>query len=117
MRRHPQDGAEILEQIDGLRDMAQIVLCHQECYDGSGYPKGLKGEQIPVGARIASVVDAFDAMITDRPYRKGMPIEQAIEELQRQRGVQFDPQVVDAIIETYREGKLNRAHGTHEPVA
>ena len=113
MRRHPADGAEILEKIDGLKEMAKIVRYHQEAYDGSGYPAGLKGEEIPIGARIATVVDAFDAMITDRPYRKGMPIEQAIEELQRQRGIQFDPQVVDAIIEIYKEGKLNRAQGTH----
>lgn len=111
MRRHPVDGAEILEQIDGLQEMAKIVRCHQESYDGSGYPKGLKGEQIPVGARIAAVVDAFDAMVTDRPYRKGMPIELAIEELKRQRGIQFDPQVVDAVVEMYQEGKLTRAHG------
>ena len=113
MRRHPTDGAEILEQIDGLKEMAKIVRCHQESYDGSGYPKGLKGVDIPIGARIASVVDAFDAMITDRPYRKGVPIEQAVEELARQRGIQFDPDVVDAIIDIYKEGKLNRAHGTH----
>ncbi len=106
MRRHPIDGAEILEQISGLEEMAQIVRYHQEAYDGSGYPEGLKGDQIPIGARIATAVDAFDAMITDRPYRKGMPIEQAIKELKRNRGVQFDPDVVDAIISLYEEGNL-----------
>jgi len=110
MRRHPVDGAEILEQITGLQEMAKIVRYHQEAYDGSGYPDGLKGEEIPVGARIATVVDAFDAMITDRPYRKGMPIAKAIEELGRNRGTQFDPIVVDAIIEIYQEGNLNPAH-------
>jgi hypothetical protein len=110
MRRHPVDGAEILEEISGLKDMAQIVRYHQEAYDGSGYPEGLKGEQIPVGARIATVVDAFDAMITDRPYRKGMPIERAIEELKRNRGTQFDPKVVDAILALYEDGNLRPVH-------
>ena len=109
MRRHPTDGAEILEQISGLDELAKIVRYHQESYDGSGYPAGLRGEQIPLGARIASVVDAFDAMITDRPYRKGMAIERAIEELKRCRGRQFDPIVVDAIIAIYEEGKLHPA--------
>ena len=110
MRHHPVDGAEILEQIAGLKEMAKIVRYHQEAYDGSGYPDGLKGEEIPIGARIATVVDAFDAMITDRPYRKGMPIEEAIEELKRNRGVQFDPIVVDAVIGLYEEGGLHPAH-------
>jgi len=106
MRRHPIDGAEILEQITGLKEMAQIVRYHQEAYDGSGYPEGLKGEKIPLGARIAAVVDAFDAMITDRPYRKGMPIEQAIEELKRNSGIQFDPKVVETIVSLYIDGSL-----------
>ena len=116
MRLHPVDGAEILEQIAGLKEMARIVRYHQESYDGSGYPEGLKGEQIPIGSRIAAVVDAFDAMITDRPYRKGMPVERAIEELTRNRGVQFDPQVVDALIGLYVEGNLKPAH-LPEPAA
>lgn len=106
MRRHPVDGAEILEQIDGLKEMSQIIRYHQESYDGSGYPEGLKGEKIPIGARIAAAVDAFDAMVTDRPYRKGMPIEKAIEELKRYSGKQFDPLIVDAIVEIYEEGRL-----------
>jgi len=110
MRRHPVDGAEILEQIDGLKEMAKIVRYHQEAFDGSGYPEGLKGQEIPIGARIATVVDAFDAMITDRPYRKGMPVEKAIEELKRHRGGQFDPKVVDAIVAIYDEGNLKPAH-------
>ena len=110
MRRHPVDGAEILEQITGLKEMSKVVRYHQEAYDGSGYPEGLKGDQIPIGARIATVVDAFDAMITDRPYRKGMPIEKAIHELKRNRGSQFDPKVVDALVALYEEGKLKPAH-------
>jgi len=110
MRRHPVDGAEILEQIAGLKEMAKIVRYHQEAYDGSGYPEGLKGEEIPIGARIATAVDAFDAMVTDRPYRKGMTIERAIEELKRNRSTQFDPVVVDAIVKLYEEGTLKPAH-------
>jgi HD-GYP domain-containing protein (c-di-GMP phosphodiesterase class II) len=119
MRRHPADGAEILEQISGLKELAKIVRCHQESYNGSGYPAGLKGNEIPMGARIASAVDAFDAMVTDRPYRKGMPVQKAIDELRRNRGVQFDPLVVDAIISLYEEGTLkplhdHGSHGKHE---
>ena len=110
MRRHPVDGAEILEQIAGLREMSKIVRYHQEAYNGSGYPEGLTGEQIPVGARIATAVDAFDAMITDRPYRKGMPVEKAIQELTRNRGIQFDPQVVDVIVSLSEEGTLKPVH-------
>ena len=110
MRRHPVDGAEILEQIAGLKEMSKIVRYHQEAYDGSGYPEGLKGSAIPIGARIATAVDAFDAMVTDRPYRKGMTVEQAVEELKRNRGTQFDPIVVDTIIELYQDGKLKPAH-------
>ncbi len=115
MRRHPVDGAEILEQIDGLKEVARIVRYHQEAYDGSGYPEGLKGEQIPIGARIATVVDAFDAMITDRPYRKGMPVAEAIEELKRNRGTQFDPRVVEAVVTLYEQGNLKPVH-LPEPV-
>ena len=113
MRRHPVDGAEILEQIANLEEMAQNVRYHHERYDGSGYPDGLKGDRIPIGARIAAVVDAFDAMITDRPYRKAIPIEQAIEELKRNRGTQFDPKVVDAVIALYQEGTLKPEHVPH----
>ena len=110
MRRHPVEGAEILEQIDGLEEMAKVVRYHQEAYDGSGYPDGLKGEEIPLGARVATVVDAFDAMITDRPYRKGMAVSKAVEELKRNRGTQFDPQIVDAVISIYEEGNLHPVH-------
>ncbi len=110
MRRHPIDGAEILEQIAGLKEMAKVVRYHQEAYDGSGYPEGLKGEEIPIGARIATAVDAFDAMITDRPYRKGMSVPQAIEELKRNRGTQFDPVVVDALVRLHEEGNLKPVH-------
>ncbi len=113
MRRHPVDGAEVLQRIAGLGSMANNVRYHHEWYNGAGYPEGRKGEEIPLGARIAAVVDAFDAMISDRPYRKGMPIEQAVEELKRCRGTQFDPNVVDGLIALYVEGRLKANHLPH----
>ncbi len=113
MRRHPVEGAEILEQITGLSEMSKIVRYHQEAYDGTGYPEGLKGTQIPLGARIATVVDAFDAMVTDRPYRKGMTVAQAVEELKRNKGSQFDPDVVDALVSLHEAGQLKPLHANH----
>ena len=77
MRRHCDIGFSVLERIPFLKEAAEIVLSHQECYDGSGYPRGLKGEQIPLGARIFAVADTLDAMISDRPYRKALPITTA----------------------------------------
>ena len=106
MRRHPVDGAEILGRIAGLQEIALSVRYHHERWDGKGYPDGLSGEQIPLGARIASVVDVFDAMVSDRPYRKAMSVDQAIAELKRCRGTQFDPMFVDTMIELFNEGRL-----------
>jgi putative nucleotidyltransferase with HDIG domain len=74
MRRHCDIGYSVLERIPFLKEAAEIVLAHQECYDGSGYPRGLRDEQIPLGARIFAVADTLDAMISDRPYRKALPI-------------------------------------------
>ena len=111
IRRHPVDGAEVLERIAGLKAMAKNVRHHHERYDGSGYPDGLKGAQIPLGARIAAVVDAFDAMVSDRPYRKGMSVKEAVEELTRNRSTQFDPQVVDAMVALYQVEGLGLHHG------
>ncbi len=113
MRRHPVDGAEVLQQIMGLKEMAMNVRHHHERYDGAGYPEGLKGEEIPLGARIAAVVDAFDAMVSDRPYRKAISIEQAVAELKRCRGTQFDPVVVDAVVALYSDGTLQPCHVPH----
>jgi len=110
MRRHPVDGADVLDRIAGLTGMANNVRYHHERYDGSGYPEGRKGEGIPLGARIASVVDAFDAMVCDRPYRKAISVADAIEELRRCKGTQFDPTVVDALVALHEEGKLTALH-------
>ncbi len=98
MRRHCDIGFAVLERIPFLKEAAEIVLSHQECYDGSGYPRGLKGEQIPLGARIFAVADTLDAMISDRPYRKALPISAAREEIQRFSGKQFDPRVVEVFM-------------------
>jgi len=78
------------------RQGQQLILCHHEHYNGNGYPRGLAGEQIPLGARIIAVADSFDAMTSDRPYRQALSYEEAIEELRRCAGTQFDPQVVKA---------------------
>jgi putative nucleotidyltransferase with HDIG domain len=98
MRRHCEIGYAVLERIPFLKEAAEIVLSHQECYDGSGYPRKLRGEQIPVGARIFAVADTLDAMISDRPYRKALPISAAREEIQRFSGRQFDPSVVQVFL-------------------
>jgi HD-GYP domain-containing protein (c-di-GMP phosphodiesterase class II) len=98
MRRHCEIGYQALRNIPFLRQAAEIVVAHQEHYNGSGYPKGLRGEEIPLGARIFAVADALDAMISDRPYRKAMTIEEALEEIRRHSGTQFDPKVVEVFL-------------------
>src|SRR5436309_12853502 len=95
MRRHCQIGYDMLIRIPFLRDAAEIVLAHQEFFDGSGYPRGLKGEQIPLGGRIFTIADSPDAMISDRPYRRALSMSHAREEIKRCSGSQFDPKVVD----------------------
>jgi len=98
MRRHCEIGFAVLQRIPFLKEAAEIVLAHQECFDGSGYPRGLKGEEIPLGARIFAVADTLDAMISDRPYRKALPISAAREEIRRYSGRQFDPRVVEVFL-------------------
>ena len=98
MRTHCEIGYNMLIRIPFLRDAAEIVLAHQEFYDGSGYPRGLKGDQIPLGARIFTIADSLDAMISDRPYRRALPMSHACEEIKRCSGTQFDPDVVKVFI-------------------
>ena len=98
MRRHCDIGYSVLKRIPFLKEAAEIVLSHQEFYNGSGYPRGLKGDEIPLGARIFAVADTFDAMTSDRPYRKALPVSAAREEIQKFSGVQFDPRVVQAFL-------------------
>jgi len=94
MRTHCEIGYNVLRRIPFLRDAAEIVLAHQEFFDGTGYPRGLRGEQIPLGARIFSIADALDAMISDRPYRRALPMAHAKDEIRRCAGTQFDPKIV-----------------------
>ena len=103
MRLHPVHGQKILRGIEFLEGAARVVAEHHEKWDGSGYPLGLRGEQIDLGARIFAVADAFDAMTSDRVYRRGRPYQEAAEELDRYAGTQFDPNVVAAFHRVPRE--------------
>ena len=103
MREHPEIGARILEPVERLRQLAPLVRFSHERWDGSGYPDGLAGEDIPLGARIISVCDAFDAMVSDRPYRGGRGTAEALQELRAHAGTQFDPAVVEAFEQAVRD--------------
>ncbi|TET95358.1 MAG: HD-GYP domain-containing protein [Dehalococcoidia bacterium] len=96
MQQHPYFSYSILAEVDSLREAAEIVYCHHERYDGMGYPRSLRGAEIPLEARIFSVADAYDAMVSPRPYRQTLSHEQAVQEVLRHAGTQFDPQVVAA---------------------
>jgi putative nucleotidyltransferase with HDIG domain len=98
MREHPYRGYVIVKRIPFLSEAAEIVYAHQEKFDGSGYPRGLKGEQIPLGARIFSIADTLDAMTSDRPYRAALPDSAAREEINAWSGRQFDPRVVEVFL-------------------
>jgi len=98
IKKHPAIGYQILSPIQFRGPVAQMVLYHQEWFNGTGYPEGLKGEEIPLGARIVSTIDAWDAMMSDRPYRKALGREKAEDELRKGAGRQFDPRVVEAFL-------------------
>ena len=99
MRKHTELGARIVEGIDFLRPCLSYITAHHEWWDGSGYPSGLKDEEIPQEGRILAVADSFDAMVTDRPYRRSRSIEQAVQELVDFSGKQFDPAIVEIFLE------------------
>ncbi len=101
MHRHPEIGEKILSPLPRLRGAAAIVRHHHERYDGKGYPDGLKGEEIPIGARILAVVDAYSAIVDRRVYKEPRPHEEAIEELKRNAGTQFDPKVVEVFLRIF----------------
>ena len=103
MRRHPELGAEMLAAIPGLERVAAIVKGHHERFDGGGYPEGLRGEEIPLASRIVSACDAYQAMISNRPYRPALAPVHALRELSDQAGSQFDPGAVEALSETTRQ--------------
>jgi HD-GYP domain-containing protein (c-di-GMP phosphodiesterase class II) len=98
MKKHPEYGWAVLRHVPGMERASLMILHHHESYDGKGYPAGLKGEEIPIGSRIVSVIDAFDAMVSSRPYREGLPFEEAERRLLQARGTQFDPDVVDRFL-------------------
>jgi HD-GYP domain-containing protein (c-di-GMP phosphodiesterase class II) len=99
MKTHPLIGVQIVAPIKFLGNAVEVIRCHHERWDGKGYPDGLAGEDIPIGARIFSVCDTFDAMTSDRPYRRALPFDYAVEEIERCGGTQFDPVVVDSFVE------------------
>lgn len=106
IKRLPMRGASLLRSISSLKPLIPVILHHRERYDGKGYPRGLRGEEIPIGARIVSVVDSFFAMISKRAYREPLSIERAIEEIKTNRGTQFDPHVVDAFLNVIRRKEI-----------
>ena len=98
MRRHPQLAVDMLAGIEYLRTALDIPRCHHEKWDGTGYPAGLAGEQIPLPARMFAVVDVFDAVTSERPYRHPMPVADAVALLESESGRHFDPAVVEAFL-------------------
>jgi HD-GYP domain-containing protein (c-di-GMP phosphodiesterase class II) len=109
MKQHCEIGARIVEPIAKLKNVGNIIKHHQEKYDGTGYPDGLKGEEIPLESRIISVVDSYHAMVSDRPYRKALPEQVALQELKNNIGTQFDPIVVAAFVRAWEKGKMKKA--------
>jgi HD-GYP domain-containing protein (c-di-GMP phosphodiesterase class II) len=106
IREHPKRAVELIKPIEFLQPVLPIILYHHERYDGTGYPSGLKKEQIPLGARIMAVVDAFEAMVQGRPYKDKLTVSQAIEELRKHSGTQFDPKVVNIFFALSKQKKF-----------
>lgn len=109
MQFHPEIGARIVRDVDFLKPVLPFILYHQEYYDGSGHPFHLKGDDIPVEGRLLAVADAFDAMTSDRPYRKAMDAEEAIRIIKRESRRQFDPRVVEAFLRAWDKGRITKA--------
>jgi putative two-component system response regulator len=103
MRQHPQVGAQMLEGVDHLRPAIPYVLYHHEWWNGGGYPFRLKGADIPPEGRLLAIVDAFDAMTSNRPYRKGLSVADTLVEIRKNSGVYFDPEMVEVFLQTYKE--------------
>jgi HD-GYP domain-containing protein (c-di-GMP phosphodiesterase class II) len=108
IKRHPLDGARMIRRLETLRPALPYILFHHERWDGSGYPSGRSREQIPVGARIVAVTDAFDAMTSLRPYRAPLQLGTALAEVDGGAGTQFDPGVVRAFLSAWSDGELDR---------
>jgi HD-GYP domain-containing protein (c-di-GMP phosphodiesterase class II) len=103
MHKHPIYAYEMLFPIEYLRPALDIPYCHHERWDGTGYPRGLKGEEIPLAARLFAVVDVWDALCSDRPYRKGWSAEKVLDYIRSQSGTHFDPQVVELFLNAVTE--------------
>jgi putative nucleotidyltransferase with HDIG domain len=113
IKNHPELGLNIIKYVVGLRDCIDAVLYHHEAYDGSGYPKGLKGKDIPLDARIMAIADSFDSMISERCYRETRMTEtEAFKELKRCAGTQFDPELVEIFIKTRKKSLLAAPYET-----
>jgi response regulator RpfG family c-di-GMP phosphodiesterase len=108
IRDHPEKSVELIKPVTFLKPVLPVILYHHERYDGKGYPCGLKGEEIPFGARVMAVIDAFEAIVAGRPYKKGLKFSQAIEELKKNRGTQFDPSIVDVFCKLGKETKFRK---------
>lgn len=108
VKTHPEIGEKILQSISMMEPVAKIVVAHHENFNGTGYPRNLKGEDIPLGARIISVADLFDAMHSDRPYRKGLPLEVVYKEMERVAGTQLDPKIVRIFIDNDVSAIVNK---------
>ncbi len=106
VKQHPEYGARIIAPLRFARDVAPIVRGHHEHWDGSGYPHGLRGEEIPLGARIIAIVDAYDAMTTDRPYRRALTPERAVQRLHARSGIQWDPELTTLFISLIEQKRL-----------
>ena len=106
MQRHAELGKKLLESFSNFREVSDIILAHQEHWDGTGYPRGLSGDKIPLIARIIAVADAYHAMTNNRPYRRALSHDEALMELVANRGTQFDPSIVDAFIKTEAQNAL-----------
>jgi HD-GYP domain-containing protein (c-di-GMP phosphodiesterase class II) len=106
IQQHPEVGANIISAVDHLAPLCPIILHHHERFDGRGYPDGLKGETIPLGARIIAVADTFDAITVGRPYRMAKTKQQAIVEIRRESGFQFDPHVLEAFYSYVKTGAM-----------
>ncbi|MFB3919431.1 hypothetical protein BU251_03725 [Candidatus Velamenicoccus archaeovorus] len=108
VKRHPIKSAEIIKHVQILKPVLPIILHHHEKFDGSGYPSRLKKSQIPIGARIMSVADAFDAMVYGRPYRERVSVKDALDEIRQYSGTQFDPSIVKCLIKVFHNKKLKK---------
>lgn len=108
IRNHPAQSVELIKPVEFLKPVLPIILYHHEKYDGTGYPSGLKREEIPLGARVMAVVDAFEAMVLGRPYKGTLSLDEAINELKRNSGTQFDPKVVLAFCDLSKQKKFRK---------